>query len=628
MINFEEQLLMAYGGLRGAIAFSLAIMLEENHVKHARIFITTSLFIVLFTVFILGSTTKPVVRWLEVRLHIQDETSMFIEINSKVIETVMSGIEEVAGHRSVNYWNQKLVRFNEKYLKNILTRGDGHSFKDTFEMIYAGFVPVKPDKAAEALQSSDSVPLSLGGEEEDEGEGGGSGSENVSLETEFVTNGRSTRDVSFVWLRGGEEEEGVNSDSLSHSEGILAEAAKRRKGDHELGKSVASHKKIERCEYQNEKGMKRVPFCNCCSSFAATNATSSSLSSGTGESGGCQTSSSAAAAPPPAASSGVMKRSFKGLIRGVGGKAVSLKIGMKAVSGDENSPDFERRFIASAFSRSPYFHLPGQHEVQRERNGFEKERTGGSPSGGSVHHQDEDEDEEEDGMLDPFRLEPRKSKWASARFRLENLATSPLPPAPAPNAPASRSKDPLTGSASFPLLELTRVQQHHQSLKQQRSHNNSGSSRRNSDQKHHSQQGLSNQCTGKQEEREADQEKHVTVASGDDDGIGGGRRRGGSAASPDQEDRDVGSGGRHSMTQAELEPLRKILMSRKRSTQFIAIAETLLRKKRQSQSIIDPDEKKGSEGIASLPTRQKQEESERKGEQDQDEEETRDRDAV
>lgn len=86
LINFEEQLLMAYGGLRGAIAFSLATLLEENHVKHARIFITTSLFIVLFTVFVLGSTTKPVVRWLEVQLHVHQEKMMFGEINNKVGE--------------------------------------------------------------------------------------------------------------------------------------------------------------------------------------------------------------------------------------------------------------------------------------------------------------------------------------------------------------------------------------------------------------------------------------------------------------------------------------------------------------------------------------------------------------
>lgn len=134
---------MAYGGLRGAIAFSLALMLEENHVKHARIFITTSLFIILFTVFVLGSTTKPAVRWLEVQLHVHTEASMFIEINNKVLEMIMSGIEEVAGQRSVNYWNQKLDRFNEKYLKHILTRGDGHSFNDAFELIYPGFI--RPD---------------------------------------------------------------------------------------------------------------------------------------------------------------------------------------------------------------------------------------------------------------------------------------------------------------------------------------------------------------------------------------------------------------------------------------------------------------------------------------------------
>lgn len=241
MINFEEQLLMAYGGLRGAIAFSLAVMLEENHVKHARIFITTSLFIVLFTVFILGSTTKPVVRWLEVQLHIQDETSMFIEINNKVIETVMSGIEEVAGHRSVNYWNQKLDRFNEKYLKNILTRGDGHSFKDTFETIYAGFIPARPDKAAEALQSSDFTSSPTG----ETAEGGSASVENVSFDAEIVTSERSTMTTTTATAAAGARhddawaENKTTAGNESDSEDIL-EAR---------GKSVSPpHKRILRCE--------------------------------------------------------------------------------------------------------------------------------------------------------------------------------------------------------------------------------------------------------------------------------------------------------------------------------------------------------------------------------------------
>lgn len=44
---------MAYGGLRGAIAFSLAIMLDRETIGHAEYFITATLFVILFTVFIM-----------------------------------------------------------------------------------------------------------------------------------------------------------------------------------------------------------------------------------------------------------------------------------------------------------------------------------------------------------------------------------------------------------------------------------------------------------------------------------------------------------------------------------------------------------------------------------------------
>ncbi|GBN21130.1 hypothetical protein AVEN_113603-1 [Araneus ventricosus] len=41
---------LAYGGLRGAVAFSLVIMLDET--DHKNLFITATLFIILFTVFV------------------------------------------------------------------------------------------------------------------------------------------------------------------------------------------------------------------------------------------------------------------------------------------------------------------------------------------------------------------------------------------------------------------------------------------------------------------------------------------------------------------------------------------------------------------------------------------------
>lgn len=268
MINFEEQLLMAYGGLRGAIAFSLALMLEENHVKHARIFTTTSLFIVLFTVFILGSTTKPVVRWLEVQLHVHHDTSMFIEINNKVVETVMSGIEEVAGHRSVNYWNQKMERFNEKYLKSILTSGEGHSFKDTFALLYEGFVPDSPTSVP--LMSDDLARI----EEREESE--------IEEDTNSM--------IVMKPLTGDATPDGDNATTSNVESGT--ETPSRTN-------SLRKSKKIS---------FKALPI---------------------------------------------------GLIRS-GSKRLTRPV---RVSTEEDLREFERKFIASAFSKSKYYHMPDKDDI-------------------------------------------------------------------------------------------------------------------------------------------------------------------------------------------------------------------------------------------------------------------------
>ncbi|XP_015782511.1 Na(+)/H(+) exchanger protein 7 [Tetranychus urticae] len=141
IVNFAEQLLMAYGGLRGAIAFCLAIMLDTSKISQANLFVTATLFVILFTVFVLGSTTKPIVHFLEVKIHIKHEAKLFIEINNKVVETFMAGMEEIAGNRSANYWAQKFARFNDNYVKAILIRGGAEraaSIRTAYEKFYQG----------------------------------------------------------------------------------------------------------------------------------------------------------------------------------------------------------------------------------------------------------------------------------------------------------------------------------------------------------------------------------------------------------------------------------------------------------------------------------------------------------
>ena len=50
-INLQEQFIMAYGGLRGAVGFSLVEMISENDVPPRQMFVTTTLAVVMFTIF-------------------------------------------------------------------------------------------------------------------------------------------------------------------------------------------------------------------------------------------------------------------------------------------------------------------------------------------------------------------------------------------------------------------------------------------------------------------------------------------------------------------------------------------------------------------------------------------------
>ena len=51
-INLQEMFIMAYGGLRGAVGFSLVEMIKADVVPPAQMFVTTTLAVVMFTIFI------------------------------------------------------------------------------------------------------------------------------------------------------------------------------------------------------------------------------------------------------------------------------------------------------------------------------------------------------------------------------------------------------------------------------------------------------------------------------------------------------------------------------------------------------------------------------------------------
>ena len=137
-INFEEQLVMAYGGLRGAIAFSLAISLDKDDVKNSKLFVSSTLFVILFTVFVLGSTTKAMVKLLRVKTEEKQDPKMLLFLTDKVIESCMTGIEDVTGNQTYFHWINRLSQWNEKYFKRLMVRGwlpASSEFTSTFNKI-------------------------------------------------------------------------------------------------------------------------------------------------------------------------------------------------------------------------------------------------------------------------------------------------------------------------------------------------------------------------------------------------------------------------------------------------------------------------------------------------------------
>ncbi|RMC06637.1 hypothetical protein DUI87_16075 [Hirundo rustica rustica] len=66
-LTFKDQFIIAYGGLRGAICFSLVFLLPPAVFPRKKLFITAVIVVIFFTVFIQGITIRPLVEFLDVK---------------------------------------------------------------------------------------------------------------------------------------------------------------------------------------------------------------------------------------------------------------------------------------------------------------------------------------------------------------------------------------------------------------------------------------------------------------------------------------------------------------------------------------------------------------------------------
>lgn len=76
--------MMSNEGLRGAVAFALVLLINER-VEYHRMFVTTTIAVIYFTVFGQGITIKPLVKFLNVKRAEKKKPSMNERIHERVI---------------------------------------------------------------------------------------------------------------------------------------------------------------------------------------------------------------------------------------------------------------------------------------------------------------------------------------------------------------------------------------------------------------------------------------------------------------------------------------------------------------------------------------------------------------
>ncbi|KAL2080317.1 hypothetical protein ACEWY4_024110 [Coilia grayii] len=123
-LTSKDQFIVAYGGLRGAIAFSLVYLLPEDHFPMKNMFLTAIITVVFFTVFVQGMTIRPLVELLAVKKKKETKHSINEEIHIQFLDHLLTGIEDVCGHYGHHHWKDKLSRFNKAYVKKWLIGGE------------------------------------------------------------------------------------------------------------------------------------------------------------------------------------------------------------------------------------------------------------------------------------------------------------------------------------------------------------------------------------------------------------------------------------------------------------------------------------------------------------------------
>nr|AKP17190.1 Na+/H+ exchanger isoform 3 [Squalus suckleyi] len=135
-LEIIDQVVMSYGGLRGAVAFALVVLLNKDTVKTRKLFVSTTIIVVYFTVIFQGLTIKPLVNWLKVKKSSQKDPLLNEKLHERAFDHILSAIEDISGQIGHNYLRDKWTNFDRKYLSKVMMRKSAQVSRDRILSVF------------------------------------------------------------------------------------------------------------------------------------------------------------------------------------------------------------------------------------------------------------------------------------------------------------------------------------------------------------------------------------------------------------------------------------------------------------------------------------------------------------
>ncbi|ETN78174.1 hypothetical protein NECAME_10528 [Necator americanus] len=121
-ISYVDQFVMAYGGIRGAVCYGLVMSIDENLIPAKRMFVTTTLAVIMFSTILQGTTIKCIVNLLKVKRSkkfgkTEEKKRVFDYVQNEVNKHVIEFIENLTNLHGENLLYRKILEFDQSILK-------------------------------------------------------------------------------------------------------------------------------------------------------------------------------------------------------------------------------------------------------------------------------------------------------------------------------------------------------------------------------------------------------------------------------------------------------------------------------------------------------------------------------